>query len=270
MQTNAVYGFVTMMLRVLEDLRPTHLVVAFDLPEPTFRQQQYTAYQAKRPEMESNLADQIPLLHELLDALNIPHFSLSGFEADDIIGTLAVSGKQLAVSEIIIVSGDRDMLQLVNGQVKVCVPVKGLVETKMYDEKLVRQEFGVTPSQWVDVKALKGDASDNYSGVRGIGPKTAQNLIAQYGTLEDVYKNLKSLPPKVATKLAEGVEDAGLAQKLAKIVTDVPVHLDLEKADISIIDWKLGVKYMREKLGFKSITEKLEKKYKTEEQLGLI
>ena len=256
-QTNAVYGFVTMLLRVLDDLKPTHLAVAFDLPEPTFRQKEYTAYQAKRPEMESNLADQIPLLHELLDALEIPHFAVAGYEADDVIGTLAKQSKE----ETVIVSGDRDLLQLIDDKIKVCVPVKGLAETKIYDEKAVENEFGVEPGQWVDVKALKGDASDNYSGVKGVGPKTAQDLIANYGSLENVYKNLDEISPKVAKKLAEGIEDAGLAQKLAKIVTDVPVHLDLEKALISGINWNLGIKYMREKLGFKSIAERIEKTY---------
>jgi DNA polymerase I len=257
LQTNAVYGFTTMLLRIVGDLKPTHLVVAFDLPQPTFRQQQYTAYQGRRPEMESNLADQIPLLHGLLDALNIPHFALPGYEADDIIGTLA---KQSSV-ETTIVTGDRDMLQLINQNTKVCVPVKGLSETKIYDEELVAQEFGVKPTQWVDVKALKGDASDNYPGVRGIGPKTAQSLITKYGSLENVYKSLKEIDKKTAAKLAEGIEDAGLAQKLARIVSDVPIHLDLEAAKTANINWSEGVKYMRAELGFKTLVTRIEKDF---------
>ncbi len=265
-QTNAVYGFVTMLLQGLGDLAPTHLVVAFDLPQPTFRQQQYTQYQAKRPEMLSNLAEQIPLVHELLDKLRIKYFEVGGYEADDVIGTLATQSK----IETIIVTGDRDMLQLINDRVRVCVPVKGLSETKIYSRELVSQEFGVEPAQWVDVKALKGDASDNYPGVRGIGPKTAQDLIAKYGTLENVYKNLKDLPPKVATKLAEGVESAGMSQKLARIVTDVPIKLDLDSTDISKVNWKAGVDYMRTVLGFKTVADKIEKKYNNEEQMKLI
>ncbi|MBI4099492.1 DNA polymerase I, partial [Candidatus Microgenomates bacterium] len=160
---NAIFGFMTMLLRVLADLKPDHLAVAFDRPEANFRQQQYTAYQGKRPEMEGNLSDQIPLVHEMLAALAIPYFEVSGFEADDCIGTLARQN----TGETIIVTGDRDMLQLVNDHAKVCVPVKGLSETKTYDAKMIEDEFDVKPSQWVDVKALKGDASDNYSGVRG-------------------------------------------------------------------------------------------------------
>ncbi len=262
---NAVYGFTTMLLRILTDLKPDYLAVAFDLPQPTFRQQQYTQYQAKRPEMQGNLAEQIPLVHEMLEALEIPYFELAGYEADDMIGTMATQNK----GETIIVTGDRDMLQLVNSHVKVCVPVKGLAETKIYDEKQIAEEFGVKPSQWVDVKALKGDASDNYPGVRGIGPKTAQDLIVEYITIEGLYKNLKKLEAKTAKKLAEGAEDAGMGKKLAKIVTDAPIHLDLDKADVSGINWNSGIKYMREKLGFKSIPERIEKEY-LDKQMKLV
>lgn len=296
--TNAVYGFTTMLLRILSDLRPDYLVVAFDLPQPTFRQQQYTAYQAKRPEMQGNLVDQIPLVHELLEALKIGYFEVAGFEADDVIGSLArqatglpitdyrlqkgkkaVDSRRWSVNEVIIVTGDRDMLQLVSDHVKVCVPVKGLSETKIYDEATVRSEYRVQPCQWVDVKALKGDPSDNYPGVRGIGPKTAQELIAKFGTLENLFGKLGELvksDPKLAQKLAEGAEDAGMGKKLATIVTNVPVHLDLEKAEVGRINWQSGVEYMKTKLGFKSIPEKIEQQYlnnknkEESEQLGLI
>lgn len=256
---NAVYGFTTMMLRILDDMKPDYLGVAFDLPQPNFRQQIYLQYQGKRPEMQGNLEEQIPLAHELLDFLGVPYFEMGGFEADDCIGTLSSQAAKQKV-ETVIVTGDRDMLQLVNQFVKVCVPVKGLSETKTYDEKMVREEFGVKPSQWVDVKALKGDASDNYPGVPGIGPKTACDLIAKFGTLEDVYKNLGKIPETTSKKLAEGAESAGLSQKLARIVVDVPgVDLELPKSQVSEIDWISGVKFMREKLGWKTIPEKIEK-----------
>lgn len=258
---NAVYGFTTMLLRLLKDLEPTYVITAFDLSAPNFRQQIYTQYQGKRPEMEGNLSDQIPLTHELLETLGIPFFEVAGFEADDVIGTLADQGtRDQGLGTSIIVTGDRDMLQLVNSQVKVCVPVKGLSETKTYDEKLVFEEFGVTPSQWVDVKALKGDASDNYPGVSGIGPKTAEKLISEFSELENLYKNLGKVDSKVAKKLAEGAEAAGLGKKLAQIVTDVPgVHLDLEQARVDKIDWMRGVGYMRDVLGWKTIPEKIER-----------
>lgn len=299
--TNAIYGFMTMLLRILDDQQPTNLIVCFDLPQPTFRQQTYTQYQAQRPEIISNLKDQIPLIHELLDILKIPYFEVAGYEADDCIGTLAwqmchaeLDSASLANAssthsgeipkqvrddkvEVVIVTGDRDMLQLINDHVKVCVPIKGLTETKTYDAQLVKLEFNVNPNQWVDVKALKGDASDNYPGVPGIGPKTAQDLIAKYETLESIYNHLKDIKPATAQKLAEGAESAGLSKKLATIVTDVPIHLDLEKCLVSQINWPEGTKYMREKLGFKSIADKIDKRFhglKTDhtdtEQLGLI
>lgn len=281
-KNNAIFGFTTMLLRVLSDLKPDYLAVAFDRAEANFRQQQYTQYQAKRPEMEGNLVDQIPLVHEMLEALKIPYFEVAGFEADDCIGTLAaqavhgghkftVHGKSRSsvnsepsstVNDVIIVTGDRDMLQLVNKNTRVCVPVKGLSETKIYDEQTIYNEYSVYPSQWVDVKALKGDASDNYPGVRGIGPKTAQELIGIYGNLEELFKHLSELDVKTAMKLAEGAEDAGLAKKLATIVTDVPgVKLQLDNVAVSEINWRQGVKFMREKLGFKSIPERIEKEY---------
>lgn len=266
--TNAIYGFMTMLLRVLDDLKPTHLAVCFDLPQPTFRQQVYLAYQAKRPEMIANLKDQIPLIHELLDALKIPYFEVAGFEADDCIGTIAAQSK----IDTVIVTGDRDMLQLINDHVQVYIPIKGLSETKTYDEAAVADEFGVTPKQWPDVKALKGDPSDNYPGVAGIGPKTAQSLISKYHTIENLYAHLSELDKRLAPKLAEGSESAGLGKKLAAIVTDVPLKFDLAAAAVAKIDWANGVKYMRDHLGFKTISARIEKTYlqKVDPQMKLI
>lgn len=272
-QTNAVYGFTTMLLNLIQTLKPTHLAVAFDLPTPTFRMQIWTQYQEKRPEMQSDLADQIPLVHELLDALGIPYFEVPGYEADDVIGTLSKNDGDVAI-----VTGDRDMFQLINDHVKVVVPIKGLSQTKTYSSELVEEEFGVKPSQWVDVKALKGDSSDNYPGVAGIGPKTAQDLIAKYETLENLYKHIDELPLKVKLKLANGVEMAGLSQKLAKIATDVPLKFNLENARVDKINWVEGVTFMRSRLGFRSISAKIEKDYlkidskptKTGEQMELI
>ncbi len=255
-QTNAVYGFTTTILHLLETLKPTHLAVAFDLPTPTFRMQIWTQYQEKRPQMQSDLSEQIPLVHDMLDALGVCYFEVPGYEADDVIGTLSKND-----GEVTIVTGDRDMLQLITDKVKVVVPVKGLTLTKTYDQKIVQEEFGVKPSQWVDVKALKGDSSDNYPGVAGIGPITAQDLIAKYDTLENVYKHLEELPSRLKLKLAEGVEMAGLSQKLARIDCNVSLQFDLGKAEVTKINWKSGVEYMRSVLGFKSIVERVIKTY---------
>lgn len=260
--TNAIYGFVSMFLRVMETVKPDYVVVAFDLPQPNFRQQIYTQYQKKRPEMAGNLSEQIPLVFELLDRLKIKHFEVGGYEADDVIGTISRLATENEEVETIIVSGDRDLLQLVNEKVKVMVPLKGLSETKTYGIEQVKNEFGVLPSQWIDVKALKGDGSDNYPGVRGIGPKTALDLIAKYETLEELYRRIDEIDKKVAIKLATYVEDAGMAKKLATIVCDVPlVKLDLNELVVSEIDWENGVRFMRGELGFRSLVEKIEKDY---------
>ncbi len=253
LSVNAIHGFMNMLLKVLADLKPDFLAVAFDLPTPTFRQQLYTQYQKKRPEMAGNLADQIPLIHELLDSLEIKYFEVASFEADDCLGTLAAQSPY----ETFIVTGDRDMLQLVTNHVKIFIPIKGLSETKTYDLKLMQVEFGVTPAQWIDVKALKGDSSDNYPGVAGIGPKTALELIKQYGTLENLYRHLGQLPERVAVKLAEGAENAGLGKKLATIVCDVPIHLRPEELEVAKINWPRGMEYMITKLGFKSLPQRI-------------
>lgn len=294
---NAVYGFTTMFLTILETLKPTHVIAAFDLPAPTFRQQLYTAYQGKRPDMEGNLVDQIPLVKGMLDALGIQRFEVPGFEADDVIGTLArqaVGNQESRIKnqeklhnskfmipdspiEVIIVTGDRDMLQLVNHQVSVLVPIKGLKETKLFHRQQVIDDFGVTPEQWVDVKALKGDASDNYPGVSGIGPKTAEKLIAEFGTLENLYEKLvkfgklDKFGTQVAIKLAQGAESAGLGKKLATIVTDVPtVHLDLENSTVEKIDWHKGMYFMGSNFGFRTIVRRIEKEILNQKSKGKI
>ncbi len=263
---NAVYGFLGMLLRVITDLKPQYLAVAFDLPAPTFRQKIYARYQAQRPEMADGLSSQIALLHELLETMRVEHFEMAGYEADDVIGTLAKNAGGLGAGgqrlETIIVSGDRDMLQLINENTMVCIPVRGLSETKIYTARMVREEFGVEPAQWADVKALKGDPSDNYPGVRGIGPKSAEKLIAQYQSLENLYANMPEIAAKdkkLAEKLTRGALDAQISKKLATIACDAPVSLDPGKARLESIDWSAGTKYMREKLGFKSLVERINK-----------
>lgn len=194
-QTNAVYGFVLMLLRVVAYLKPTHLAVAFDLPVPTFRHAAYIAYQAHRPHADQELKDQVELVREVVEAAGIPVYTAAGFEADDVIGTLAcqaIGNRQQAigrVDEVVIVTGDRDIMQLVDDRkrIRVYAPVRGLSEAQMFDEEAVEEYVGVAPAQIVDYKALVGDASDNYPGVPGIGPKTAVELLRKFGSLEDIY-----------------------------------------------------------------------------------
>lgn len=270
---NAVFGFTAMLLRVINDLKPTHLAVVFDRPKPTFRKKMYANYQAKRPKMDESLIPQIEIVHKVVAEMAIPIYELDGFEADDIIGTLAIkaSGLKLKtqssnvktttqnskVDEVIIVTGDRDMLQLVDDKTRVYMPVKGLSESKLYGEKEVEEKFGVKPSQIIDYKALIGDPSDNYPGVAGVGPKTASSLLARFKTLEELYQNLDKVDNEgLRKKLKESLESAEMAKKLATIVTDVPLEVNWEKCRLPNYD-RPNVHHLFELLEFRSLIPRL-------------
>ncbi len=233
--TNAIYGFFSMFIKILQDIKPDCLIVCFDMAKPNFRQALYAGYQATRPKVSDDLIPQFAEIHEILERSKIQIFEVEGYEADDLIGTLSVQGKEKD-AEVVIVSGDRDLLQLVNGHVKELMPITGLSHTILYDEAKVEEKFGVTAEQIVDYKALIGDASDNYPGVMGIGPKTAVTLINKYRTLENIYNNLSEIPEKVSLKLAQDAEGAMLAKKLATIDCDAPIHLDTERCAIEQFD----------------------------------
>ncbi len=255
--TNAVYGFFTMVFKIIEDLRPEYLIVCFDKKAPTFRKQMYVGYQAKRPKMSDDLIPQIDLVHKGLDKAKIEHFEIDGYEADDLIGTLSVDAKKLGL-QTIIVSGDRDLLQLVNHKVLMLAPIMGITKMTLFDEAKVKEKYGLNPLQIVDYKALAGDSSDNYPGVSGIGPKTASSLIGQYETLENLYKHISELPIKIQEKLAVDAEQAAMSKKLATIILDAPVKIDEKKAEINKID-KEGLKKTFENLGFKSLLSRFPK-----------
>jgi len=280
---NAVYGFFSMFLKILQELKPKYIVVCFDKEKPTFRQSLFVGYQAKRPKMADELVPQIGIVHDVLQKAKISIFEVDGYEADDLIGTLAnqVQSSKFKVqsSETIIVSGDRDMLQLVNSYVKVLAPVKGITEMILFDEKKVEEKYGIKPLQIIDYKALVGDASDNYPGVKGIGPKTAASLLKEYGSFENMYKAINSLPPKISEKLATDAEQAALAKKLATIVTDAPIKLKLDECSMDKFSIE-GARRAFEELGFKSLLKRLEnggikeengvERNKDNEQLGLL
>jgi DNA polymerase-1 len=258
---NAVYGFFSMLLTVIPQIEATHLVVCFDRAKPTFRQTLYVGYQQHRPKMSDDLSPQFVIVHDLLAAMQAQIFELDGYEADDLIGTISVqalkeSEGQSGETEVVILSGDRDLLQLVNGQVKMLAPVTGVKNTILYDSAKVVEKFGVKPAQIVDYKALIGDASDGYPGVAGIGPKTASTLLAKYETLEGIYSHLGDLEEKLRDKLVAGSEQAALCKKLATIVTDAPITFRLEKClfdNLAI----LGLDEAFAAQGFKSIRDRL-------------
>jgi len=225
--TNALYGFTSMLLRLLQEQDPEALAWACDTPQPTFRHQEYAAYKAHRPPTPDDLIAQIPPLRELAGALAIPIYEVDGYEADDVLGTLARQG-EAAGWEVLIVTGDRDCLQLVTERVHVLATQRGISALERFDPAAVEERYGVQPGQLADLQGLKGDSSDNIPGVPGIGGKTAARLIRQYGSLEELLAHREEVAnPRVRDALQSFAEQARLSKRLALIRTDLPLTLDL-------------------------------------------
>jgi DNA polymerase I len=258
---NAVFGFSSILLSVIKELRPTHIAVAFDLDKPTFRHKEFVEYKAQRPKTDEDLKNQLGRVKEVVKILNIPIFEMEGFEADDVIGTLC---KQVVdkKTQAVVVTGDQDAMQLVNGNVKVFVPGRGQKPAMMYGEKEVKERYGFKPIQMIDYKALSGDSSDNIPGIRGIGPKTALDLITRFGSVEALYsqgkdgKGWDGLSIGLQKKLIDGKEDAIKSKMLATIVLDVPIKLKLKKCEVHDYDKNKAVEFFMD-LGFKSIANRL-------------
>jgi len=229
--TNVIYGFISMLYRVITDFNPYYVVACFDTPKETFRNKLYKDYQAQRPKIDDNFIIQIPLVKQALDAAGIYHLEKDGFEADDLIGTISKIYKSND-SRVIILTGDKDILQLVNDKVFVAAPQLGLSNIKIYDEVEVERKLEVKPNQIPEYKALAGDQSDNYKGATGIGPKTASRLIQEFQTVENIYKNIEQIKSeKVKTILISEKENVLLSRKLAEIECDVEISLDIKKSE---------------------------------------
>jgi DNA polymerase-1 len=222
LQTNAVYGFTTTLLKILRERQPDGLVVAFDEKGPTLRHQEFKEYKAQRPPMPEGMSVQIPYIHRVVEALNIPAVRQAGYEADDLIGTLARKAEQ-AGYDVVIVTGDKDMFQLLTPHVRIYDPVKD----KWSGEAECRERFGVEPARVVEVMGLMGDSTDNIPGVKGIGEKTAMKLIEQFGTIDELLRRVDEVsPPRTKAMLMEQADNARLSRKLATIDVDSPVELD--------------------------------------------
>jgi len=253
---NAVYGLVSMLLKVITDIKPTHMAVAFDEKEQTFRQKELPSYQAQRPPMADELSSQFEKAREFLKTADIPVYSKPGYEADDVIGTIADKSK----GDVVIVTGDRDQLQLVDDKlnIKLYMPVVGLANTKLYGEAETVERMGVPPTQIADLKSLTGDASDNYFGVPGIGPKTAESLLSKYKSTKEIYEHLTDIPEKVREKLEKGKASADQSYFLATIDRKVPVEFNFDEMG----KWDIAnpkVLKLFEEFGFKTLTERIKK-----------
>ncbi|MDT8715261.1 DNA polymerase I [Clostridium sp. 19966] len=258
--TNAVFGFTNMLLKIQDEIKPDYIVSTFDRKAPTFRHKEYDEYKAGRKKMPEELAQQFPLVKDMLKLFAINSFEIDGFEADDLIGTLAKFAENKSI-EVYIVTGDRDALQLASENIKVVITKKGITEKEIYDRKRMIEEFGVTPTQFIDVKGLMGDASDNIPGVPGVGEKTAFKLIKEYGSIEEVYKNIDKISgKKLKENLVENMESAFFSKKLATIVVDAPIEIDMEdiksKEDYDVEE----IKKLFFRLQFKSLIDRLPKK----------
>ncbi|MHB0913476.1 MAG: DNA polymerase I [Armatimonadota bacterium] len=227
--TNAVYGFTMMLLAIINEEKPDVILVAFDAPVKTFRHLEFADYKAHRKPTPDELSSQGPLAREMVAAFNIPVLEVEGVEADDVVGTLARRAESEGY-DVLIVTGDMDALQLVDERVKVMSTIKGVSETVIYDEAAVEERYGLRPEQLVDYKALKGDPSDNIPGVPGVGDKTARQLVKEYGNMENVLAAAPTMKPsKVQGNLVEYAEQAILSKRLATIVMDVPIDIELAK-----------------------------------------
>jgi len=264
---NAVYGFTSILLKVLREFNPDYIAAAFDVAGPTFRDEEYKEYKAKRIKAPDELYAQIPKIKEVLGAFNISIYEKQGFEADDVIGTIAklIQRKQAYPKvETIIVSGDLDTLQLVDKYTKVYTMRKGLLDTVVYDEEAVKKRFdGLTPSQMIDYKGLRGDPSDNIPGVTGVGEKTAIQLLLKFGSIDNIYKKLKKsgvalegIRPKIQEKLVQYKDQALFSRELATIRKDTPIDFNLEDLAWRNFD-KSGIERVFSELGFRSLLNRL-------------
>lgn len=254
--TNAAFGFTMMLLRLLQDEQPTHVVVAFDKGKITFRHEFFQEYKGTRNKTPGELSEQFPIVREILDSFGITHIEKEGYEADDIIGTLSLAAEEDGY-ETLVVSGDKDLLQLVSDKVNAILTRKGITETERYTNEKVRERYGLTPLQIIDLKGLMGDTSDNIPGIPGVGEKTALKLLHEYGSVESVLDHADQVSgKKLQEKLVEHKEDAILSKKLATIFREVPLDYSLEGFHYNGFD-PSRVREIFKQYEFKSLLNKL-------------
>ncbi|MFC5531302.1 DNA polymerase I [Cohnella yongneupensis] len=256
LQTNAIFGFTTMLLKVLEEEQPTHVLVAFDAGKVTFRHEGYADYKGGREKTPPELKEQFPVLKELLKAFSIEQFELAGYEADDIIGTLSLQAEAQG-RDVVVVSGDKDLLQLASDRVTVLLTRKGVTEVERYSPTAIGERYGLTPTQIIDLKGLMGDTSDNIPGIPGVGEKTALKLLHEYGTVENVLSHVGEIKGKLGEKIVEHSDSARMSKQLATIFREVPLAHTVDDVTYKGYDSATLGTALR-KLEFKSLVERLD------------
>jgi DNA polymerase-1 len=256
--TGALYGIASILLKLWREEKPEYAAALFDRPEPTFRKKEYAEYKAQRPPAPDDLVAQIIEAHHLFEAFGITTFEKPGFEADDLIATLAERFKSEPDTQVVILTGDRDTLQLIEDD-KVVVRTfnKGVSDTTIYDEKAVIEKYGFMPAQMVDYKALVGDPSDNIKGVSGVGPKTATELIKKFGNIENIWKAVPG-DPKLAARLGGREKEAEFSKRLVLLERNVPLGLSAI-SDLALLDTAASIETYFQKEGFATLLKRFEK-----------
>ncbi|OSB10225.1 DNA polymerase I [Paraclostridium bifermentans] len=256
LHTNAIFGFTNMLFKLIDTYKPTHISVAFDKKAPTFRHLEYKEYKAGRKKMPDELKQQLEPLKNLLDAFNINRLEIEGYEADDIIGTVSLKAEQDGY-KVYIVTGDKDAIQLASKTTTTLITKKGVGEVEEYDFNEVEEKYGMTPTQFIDLKGLMGDKSDNIPGVPGIGEVTGIKLIKEFGSIENIIENIDSVKGSPRKKIEENKELAIMSKRLATIIRDVPIDFDLEKLEFGNYDKSKLIEVFNE-LDFNSLIARLD------------
>lgn len=255
LHTNAVYGFTRMLFKIIDDYKPTHISVAFDMKAPTFRHKEFSDYKAGRKKMPSELGQQLQPLKELLDTFNIHRMEMEGYEADDLIGTVSKMGEDKDF-EVYIVTGDKDAIQLASNKTTTLITKKGVGEVEEYNYDSVMERYEMTPTQFIDLKGLMGDKSDNIPGVPGIGEKTGIKLIKEFSSIENLIENTDKLKGSVKKKIEENKEQALFSKKLATIIRDVPIEVSLEELSFGDYDKNAVIEEFK-KFGFTTLIKQI-------------
>lgn len=270
-QVNAVYGFTTMLLEALEMFNPKYVLCAMDTHKPTFRHTLYSEYKATRKPVDLSLLDQFPLVEEILKSFNIPVIKKEGYEADDILGTISKYVSEGVWSsenlDLYILSGDRDLLQLINSKTYICLPNGNFKNIVVYDREKSYEKFGYYPEQVIDYKAMVGDNSDNIPGIKGIGDKTAIELLNKYGSLDNIYRNVNEVEGRFKNLFVEGIEQAEFSRELARIDKDVSIDIHLTDCILKNLDRRI-LKQTFKKYAFKSLLKKLDELFGKEESIS--